>query len=173
MRANDGTTYNLDSPLRQLPSGQNYNIINKDQTWQLLTHFVNQNRMRPDEKPITYNETRNRALSVSRWNWKIRLNREFGPHTLFVFDNAAHPSDYIGNVGFGFVMASYQYTEVVARLGAGIAQVFSNKGPEGGPLSFGDDPRDQEAIHKGFELYRSGWIPYPSNKKPRHSYVPN
>src|SRR5436853_4896882 len=125
LRANDGTSYNLDSRLRQLPNGQTYNIVDKDKSWQLVTQFVNSNRMRPGERPIGYNETKNRALSVSQWNWKIRLNRQFGPHTLFVFDSAAHPSDYIGNVGFGFVMASYQYTETMARFGAGMAQLWS------------------------------------------------
>lgn len=104
------------------------------------------------------------------------LNRQFGPHTLFDLGGTALASDYLGNLAWGFIMASYGYDEFMADIGAGIQQTAHDANRsirsrglrfEGTVGALGDDPRDFDAIKAGFAQYR---VQHPTDLAPFQPY---
>jgi RHS repeat-associated protein len=153
IKTDRGKIYNLDGPLKQLPEGQRYTIVSARGTQRLMEAFVDKHERQPGDPAVGYKETAKKSVDPEQWNWKVKLNERYGANALFIFQGTAHRSDYIGNVAWGYIMASNGYWEVTAKAGAGLQQMSSDQPFEGSAFDFYDDPRDQEAISKGFEWY--------------------
>ena len=180
----DNVDYRLDGAPRQLTNGTHYYVIGADATQQLMGQTASRFEKGGPEgtASITVSETAKKSVKQDQWNWKHTLNRRY-PNAFFLYGGAAHASDYIGNVVWGYIMASYGYGEGEAKAAAGLAQFGSdamdNKvqtaaqvaifGPVGAIAvnaqgRYYEDPRDTEAIGKGFDWYRYN---HPPKRLPR------
>jgi len=85
-----------------------------------------------------------------KYQWDLPTDIEY------IYDGNTLRYDDIGNLHFGFVGASI-YPLDFLLCGAGVYQLYSSlkgeKVPLGGPSPFFDDPRDQEMIKMGYNLY--------------------
>ena len=158
LNADNGKTYKLDAPLKELKNGQKYTLVDEKTTRQGLNDMVMNHIGQPGQGP-GYLQVSNMSLTAAPAgiDFKPELNRDFGPNALFLIGDNAHRSDFIGNVAWGFIMGSFGYGETMAHIGAG-AQQIGHDAMRGGPFegtirSLGDDPNDYRAIHEGYQWW--------------------
>ena len=84
------------------------------------------------------------------WN----LKRFLGTHNEFEFLHATKTGEYIGNHHFGYMGKHAGYSLCYLRLGAGFHQIYIGTSDWRFIRSYFDDPRDQEAINKGYADFR-------------------
>jgi len=92
------------------------------------------------------------------WDYKRQLQAD----QWYIYKSKAFVYDSIGNITWGAIMDSYGWPENVSKIGAGLRQIFDDF--QNGSLTpwgliwrllqgtSGDDPRDQEAIHEGYQF---------------------
>jgi RHS repeat-associated protein len=164
LHADNGQTFNLNAPLDKLSGGQRYSVVDATTTASLVSGFEQAHANTDSSSTVNLLQTVQLSRSGGQWDFKVSLNQQFGPHALFDLGGTAVASDYVGNLTWGFIMASYGYGEFGAHLGAGAQQVAhdAQRSMRSRSLKFegtfgalGDDPRDFDAIRVGFGQYRS------------------
>ncbi|MGV8145620.1 MAG: polymorphic toxin type 44 domain-containing protein [Alkaliphilus sp.] len=78
------------------------------------------------------------------------LKRFLGTHNEFEFLHATKTGEYIGNYHYGYMGKHAGYALWYLRAGAGFYQVYRRTSDWRFIKSYFDDPRDQEAIIKGY-----------------------
>jgi hypothetical protein len=164
LNADNGATYSLDASLRPLKNGQRYQIVSGEATKQTLGGFL-ADRANGWNDRSGIGEVLTKSPSGAEWDFKRQSltpdqNRTF----LFEYENGnLYHADYIGNIAWGFIMASFGYSETFSKAGAGIYQGYEaalgRTGLGNCLTSYCDDPRDTEAIGKGFALWRNSSSP--------------
>jgi RHS repeat-associated protein len=156
----NGTNYNLSEPLKALQGGEKYRIVGSSETGKLMNSFLaSQSPTAPGQK-LSYGEIKERATDPRQWNWKMELNKDFGAHALFVLNGTAQRSDYLGNVGFGYLMNAWGHSGVEAKVGGSVFNLYDSfqtgaSAFKGNIDTLYDDPRDWEAIDFGTSLYET------------------
>jgi RHS repeat-associated protein len=140
-------------PLRDLGKGS-YNVMDAKSTANLMNTMVNQHGAantgeHPDIGTIT-----DQSRSHGGWDFK---STAFNSADLYIIGGNAYHADYVGNMIWGGIMASYGVPESTPHAGAGAQQVVHDIGsghwPSGTIGSGGDQPLDYEAIHRGYEQW--------------------
>jgi Bacterial toxin 44 len=98
-----------------------------------------------EAQTMTVQEFYEAVRSGGRWDYK-QLGKQY---------------EEFGNWHFGVVAKAFGFPEVIARAGAGFAQMRAGTSPSGPSTNlmniftepFGDDPKDQEAIGRGFKSF--------------------
>jgi RHS repeat-associated protein len=158
LTTSSGQNYRLGSALTPLTGGRKYEVVGATQTAGLVDSFLSAQIPNGEEGgTLSYPEIARRA--VGPWNWKVELNRDFGPNALFVLDGTAQRSDYLGNFAFGYLMNAWGRSVFEAQWGGAAFNLYSSfesgANPFKGSLFTGyDDPRDFEAIRNGAASYR-------------------
>jgi len=168
LQADNGKTYKLDAPLTPLKNGERYEIVPAAVTGQILGDFVAKQANRGHEF-TTLAEVLQKSPSRGDWDFKRKaLTPRQNRTSLFEMESGSlYHGDYVGNVAFGFIMASGGYPAVIAEAGAGGYQTYEalrGRTGFGSISSFGDDPRDTEAIGKGYALW-------PKYSFPNHHFT--
>jgi RHS repeat-associated protein len=157
LRTESGQAYSLDAPLKSLGQGQHYSVISSSQTTALMTGFVGQKAASPGNSVLTVSQVYAKSGQHAEWDFKRQLSG--GPSVLYALpDGSAHASDYIGNMTWGYIMASYDQGRLWAHFGAGVKS-WADRGdiPD---FSYSwcissacDDPIDFKAVNRGFDWY--------------------
>ena len=100
------------------------------------------------------------AGGFTNYNYKHGLNKTYGGTALYVYDDQAYRSDYIGNIIFGDIAASKNVSLKTTLAGSNSAQYLTNltltnimRG-----VFKGDEFRDVEAVTRGYTDYLFGNI---------------
>jgi RHS repeat-associated protein len=159
LRADNGNTYKLDDSLKPLKNGQKYTIVSQQQTAGLLANFLAKNATAPGGSGVGPATVLRNSPTGQAWDFKDTPDvKSLGPALFLYADNNLYHADYLGNMAWGFIMASNGWPETVAKAGAGLCQLKEAlPGPvAAGPAwSYYDDPRDTEAIGRGYDLWRN------------------
>jgi RHS repeat-associated protein len=160
LKADSGKTYNLSESLKELKNEQKYQIIGAKKTSQLLDSFLSSQSPKNPGQTLSYSEITKRATDANQWNWKVKLNTEFGAHTLFVLDGAAQRSDYMGNFAFGYLINSWGSSTFAAKWGGAAFNMYDSfrtgvNAFKGSAFTGYDDPRDFDAINAGGARYEA------------------
>lgn len=166
LKADNGQTYKLDEQLKQLPKGQEYSIMTEAQTKQALNDMAMSHVGEPGAPSPSLHQAYDISLTTYEnggVDFKPYLNSTYGAHTLWLLGDAAHRSDFLGNVAWGFLMGSWGYSQATAHMGAGAQQFVHDVrhgGPlEGGPTTLFDAPSDYDAIRIGFGWWNGATLP--------------
>ena len=165
LNADNGKTYSLDSSLKPLKDGQRYEIVSGDATKQGLGGFL-AGRANGWNNNAGMGDVLTKSPSGAEWDFKRQaLTPDESRTSLFEYGSGSlYHADYIGNIAWGFIMASFGYPETFSKAGAGAYQGYEAvRGRTGFGncfTSYCDDPRDTEAIGKGYTLWRNSSSPY-------------
>jgi RHS repeat-associated protein len=108
------------------------------------------------ENPLTFY---NLVKTGGKWdlknNDKTIYSNESSQNATFIFNNDQMKSQDVGNYHFGVVGRAYGLSEGTLRKGAGIYQIYSGTSERKwiNRKWYGDDPRDQRSMIKGFQWY--------------------
>jgi hypothetical protein len=160
LNADNGQTYTLDSALKPLQNGQRYQIVSQQETRDMLSGFLKENAYGRGHESAGLGTVLQNSPTNQAWDFKNNVLTENERRNL-LFDYSGtgtlNRADYVGNLAWGFIMASYGYPETFAKAGAGGFQTYEavqGKTGWGSPFSYMDDPRDTEAVGKGYQLWR-------------------
>ncbi|MCE5308351.1 MAG: polymorphic toxin type 44 domain-containing protein, partial [Acidobacteriales bacterium] len=158
LRAADGRTYQLESALVPLKNGERYTVVSSEQTQAILSSFLIGKARSGLSMPAGPSTVLQNSPEGARWDFKnTDAARSLG-HPLFALgDGKLYLSDYVGNVAWGYIMASNLWPESVAMAGAGLYQLGPGRERSGivGPAwCFYDDCRDTRAIGRGYGMFR-------------------
>jgi RHS repeat-associated protein len=160
VKADSGQTYNLDSALKPLQNGQRYQIVSQQETREMLGGFLKENAYGRGHESAGLGTVLQNSPTNQAWDFKNKvLTGDERRNLLFDYsgNGTLNRADFMGNLAWGFIMASYGYPETFAKMGAGGFQTYEavqGKTGWGSPLSYMDDPRDTEAVSKGYQLWR-------------------
>ena len=159
LQADNGNTYKLDDALRPLENGQKYTLVSQQQTVGMLANFLAKNATAPGGSGAGPATVLSNSPTGQAWDFKDTSDvKSLGPALFLYTDNNLYHADYVGNMAWGFIMASNGWPETVSKAGAGLYQLKeAMHGPvAAGPAwSFYDDPRDTEAIGRGYDLWNN------------------
>jgi RHS repeat-associated protein len=154
LTTSSGQRFKLEGPLEKLESGE-YTVLSETQTMQAIDVFLKGKERQSGQPRAGVLEVLANSPETEPWDFKNTAG--FDPvTTLFQVGDTAHRADYIGNVIWGAIMGSHGWPELVSKAGAGGYQLVRAAGGyvKPGPFwSFYDDPRDTEAIGKGYILH--------------------
>ena len=85
-------------------------------------------------------------------DWDIKVKWNLDPDTTYIYHGEEHRHDDIGNIHYGYVGAAI-FSKPVLCWAAGWAQWKHDGKLYYGLLSCFDDPRDQEMIIEGYDIY--------------------
>ncbi|PRX24061.1 RHS repeat-associated protein [Orenia metallireducens] len=136
--------------------GDNYAglIENGDE---IFWDFVNQRKGNPlIPWMFTISEVLKKSPSGADWDMKKNYINK-----VFIFQDQAYKADTIGNIAWGYIMASRGWPLGISLMGGGFAQTILDNTTTLGFwltnfINLGDDPRDSRAIRMGYQLYWSG-----------------
>jgi RHS repeat-associated protein len=170
LKADSGNTYKLDDALTPLKNGQKYSIISQQQTSGLLANFLTKNATAPGSPGAGPATVLQNSPTGQAWDFKNTSDVKSLGRALFLYtDNNLYHADYLGNLARGYIMASNGWPETVSKAGAGLYQLKeAGRGPvAAGPAwSYYDDPRDTEAIGRGYDLWNSSQQPPSTGEMP-------
>jgi hypothetical protein len=91
--------------------------------------------------------------------WFVNQIRENGEWDFKLESPTGDPLLYepFGNFHFGIIAAAIGLPPEIAKCGAGLVHIITNRGPTGGVLECGDDPDDQRRIDEGYRWYENCW----------------
>ena len=154
MYADNGNEYTLDSALKPLQDGQRYQIVSADATKQALGGFL-ANRANGFNRNAGMGEVISKSPSGAEWDFKRQaLTPGQNRTSLFEYGSGGlYHADYIGNIAWGFIMASFGYPESFSKAGAGAYQGYEAARGRTGVgncfSSYCDDPRDTRGDWSG------------------------
>jgi RHS repeat-associated protein len=159
LNADNGKTYNLDSALKPLKDGQRYEVVSQQDTREMLGGFLKQNAYGSGHESAGLGTVLQNSPTNQAWDFKNKvLTGDERRNLLFDYsgNGTLNRADYMGNLAWGFIMASFGYPETFAKAGAGAFQSYEAiQGKTGwGRPPYMDDPRDTDAVGKGYQLWR-------------------
>jgi hypothetical protein len=160
LHADNGKTYNLLQPLKELSGGRKYTILGPEKTSALMGQFVSANAKRDDEPKPSLSTVEQKSSPNQGWDFKHQASlKALGENLLFVLGNTAHEPDDIGNMTWGYIMSSFGFSRATAHAGAGWPS-FETYHNWGWCLETGcDDPRDYQNIEAGYTWQETGKLP--------------
>ena len=81
------------------------------------------------------------------------LKRPLGSNTSYQLLGFSRTGEYIGNHHYGYMGRHAGYNKTYLQIGAGIYQIVSGTSSWSYMSSYFDDPKDQEAINRGYSDY--------------------
>ena len=169
LKADSGQTYNLDASLKPLRNGQQYQLVSAADTKQSIIQFAEHQTIDAVywSNSSALRDVITNSPSGKAWDFKIQaITRQQLLTSLFEYEGGRlYHADYVGNLAWGYIMAIYGYPEAFSKFGAGLFHTFEAWRcihDYGSVSSWGDDPRDTEAIGKGYDLWKlRPKFPYP------------
>lgn len=88
-------------------------------------------------------------------DWDFKAQQDWGlvAGNTYIYDSEEFAFDDIGNIHYGFVGAVL-FSEDILLMAGGAVQIYCGTSSWEYRHSYFDDPRDQSAIHYGFQLWR-------------------
>src|SRR6185503_545170 len=123
--ADNGQTYKLDDSLKPLNDGERYQIVSAADTKSLVADFLRQNAYGRNQTSAGLGSVFSNSPTNQQWDWKDQnLTADQKRTNLFALgDGVLYHADYVGNVAWGFIMASFGYPESVSKAGAVAYQI--------------------------------------------------
>ncbi|MET3505367.1 polymorphic toxin type 44 domain-containing protein [Halalkalibacter oceani] len=81
------------------------------------------------------------------------LKRTLGTNTYYTFRWGRYTGEHIGNAHYEYMGKKLNYTNYTLKFAAGFVQILSGTSDIRFWNSYFDDPRDQEAIQHGIDIY--------------------
>ena len=167
LNADDGTTYTLDAALKPLEDGRRYSLISASDTASLISGFASSHSgdsgVQGTPADVMANSREDQPWDLKNSPYFVQRGYSARTSLFLLGDGGAYRADYVGNMAWGMIMASHGWGEMAAHAGAGSQSFFANlmRGGIYSPTTFFDDPRDYEAIRRGYGMYgASGRAPF-------------
>lgn len=92
-------------------------------------------------------------------DWDLKAQQDWGlvAGKTYIYDGEEFAFDDIGNIHYGFVGAVL-FSEDVLLMAGGVVQIYCGTSSWKYRNTYFDDPRDQMAIHYGYQLWRRYFV---------------